>query len=69
MMRALVEYYCVNPVFIPDVAARGGELEDPAEALHEAVAYVAGMTDRYACQSAVTLLGWDTQRLPSGIDR
>jgi dGTPase len=69
MMRALVEYYSVNPVLIPDVAARDGELEDPAEALHEAVAYVAGMTDRYACQSAVTLLGWDAQRLPSGIDR
>jgi dGTPase len=69
MMRALVEYYSVHPALIPDVEARGGEIDDPAEALHEAVAYVAGMTDRYACQSAITLLGWDAARLPSGIDR
>jgi dGTPase len=69
MMRALVEFYSVNPALIPDVAARKSEIGDPIEALHEAVAYVAGMTDRYACQSAITLLGWDVERLPSGIDR
>lgn len=69
MMRGLVEYYSVNPSLIPDVAARGGEIDNAADALHEAVAYVAGMTDRYACQSAINLLGWDSERLPSGIDR
>ncbi len=38
------------------------------DALHHAVAYVGGMTDRFACRQAVALLGWDTARLPQGID-
>jgi dGTPase len=38
------------------------------EALHAAVAYVAGMTDRFACRQAMALLGWDRDRLPVGID-
>ena len=33
------------------------------------VAYVAGMTDRFACHCAVTLLDWPIDQLPSGIDR
>jgi dGTPase len=68
MLRALVEYYAARPQLIPDVAERGGGLDAEA-ALHEAVAYVAGMTDRFACRSAVTLLDWPIDRLPSGIDR
>jgi dGTPase len=32
------------------------------------VAYVAGMTDRFACRQAVALLGWDRAKLPQGID-
>ena len=36
--------------------------------MHDAVAYVGGMTDRFACRQAVALLGWDTARLPQGID-
>jgi dGTPase len=36
--------------------------------LHDAVAYVSGMTDRYACRQAVTLLGWPHDQLPRGID-
>lgn len=69
MMRGLVEFYSVNPTLIPDVAARDTTIDDAAQALHEAVAYVAGMTDRYACQSALTHLDWDPEQLPSGIDR
>jgi dGTPase len=69
MLRALVEFYNVNPAMIPDVAARGGEVENATQALHEAVSYVAGMTDRYACRSAVVNLDWPIDRLPSGIDR
>ena len=30
--------------------------------------YVAGMTDRYACRQAVSLLDWDRSKLPRGID-
>ena len=67
MLRALVEHYARHPEQIPDVAARGGV--DETGALGEAVAYVAGMTDRFACRSAVTLLDWPEDRLPNGIDR
>jgi dGTPase len=69
MLRALVEYYAAHPQLIPDVAERGGNIESASHALEEAVAYVAGMTDRYACRSAVTLLDWPIDQLPNGIDR
>jgi dGTPase len=36
-------------------------------AMHAAVAYVGGMTDRFACRQGVTLLGWPVDRLPKGI--
>lgn len=69
MLRALVEYYAAHPRLIPGVAERGGDVESPSRALEEAVAYVAGMTDRFACRSAVALLDWPIDRLPNGIDR
>ena len=70
MLRALVEYFAEHPTMIPDVKERGEGL-DPAtpEALEVAVAYVAGMTDRFACRSAVALLAWPEDQLPNGIDR
>jgi hypothetical protein len=37
--------------------------------LQLSVAYVAGMTDRFACDCALTLLDWPIDQLPSGIDR
>jgi dGTPase len=65
LLRALVEYY----------AARPGELPDPnefdpgsTEAVHAAVTYVGGMTDRFACRQGVTLLQWPLDQLPRGID-
>jgi dGTPase len=51
------------------VAERGDVIESSSAALQESVAYVAGMTDRFACRSAVTLLNWPEEQLPSGIDR
>ena len=65
MLRALVEYYAIHPELIPDAQRDVSE----AVALEQAVAYVAGMTDRFACRSAVTLLDWPIDRLPNGIDR
>ena len=38
---------------------------DPVRA---AVAYVAGMTDRYAFDRSIELLGWNPARLPQGVD-
>ena len=69
MLRALVEFYASHPNQIPDVARQGGVVESESESMVAAVAYVAGMTDRFACRSAVTLLDWPIDRLPNGIDR
>ncbi len=67
MLRALVEAYASSPELLPmDARARTGRDADP---LHDAVAYVAGMTDRFACRRAVTLLDWPIDQLPRGIDR
>jgi dGTPase len=69
MLRALVEYFAIHPTLIPDVADGDEALDSPAVALQLSVAYVAGMTDRFACHCAVTLLDWPVDQLPSGIDR
>jgi len=42
--------------------------DEGGEALRRAVAYVAGMTDRFAFETAVERLGWDPRRLPRGVD-
>jgi len=36
--------------------------------LRDAVAYVGGMTDRFACRQGAALLDWEQSRLPQGID-
>jgi dGTPase len=38
------------------------------DALLQAVTYVGGMTDRFACRQGLTLLQYDPERLPRGID-
>ncbi len=62
VLRALVEYFLERPADIPRQFA---EL-DP---VRRAVAYVGGMTDRFAFDTAQSLLGWDPARLPRGIGR
>ncbi len=62
MLRALVEHFASHPADLP---AEYRRTEDP---LLAAVAYVDGMTDRYACATAVSRLGWDPDRLPRGQD-
>jgi dGTPase len=57
VLRALVEHYAAFPA---DTGSGG----DP---VRNAVAYVGGMTDRYAFARAVEVLGWDPARLPVGI--
>ncbi|MHB1089538.1 MAG: HD domain-containing protein [Ilumatobacteraceae bacterium] len=66
LLRALVEQYIKYPQLIGDTA--GIRPTDHDAVVHDAVAYVGGMTDRFACRQAVTLLGWDNSRLPRGID-
>ncbi|MGH9081139.1 MAG: HD domain-containing protein [Acidimicrobiales bacterium] len=68
VLRALVDYFSDRPNLIPDgggasVGLAGGE----PDAVRAAVAYVAGMTDRFACSRAVALLDWDPDKLPAGV--
>ena len=62
VLRALVEYYLEHP---GDVPAQFAGLDRT----RQAVAYVSGMTDRFAFDTAQELLGWDPARLPKGIGR
>ncbi len=48
MLRALVEHYLAHPDALPASAQTG-------EPVRDAVAYVDGMTDRFACAQAVAL--------------
>ncbi len=67
VLQALVEHFGDRPHLLPtgqeDLGLTGGE----PGAIHAAVAYVAGMTDRFAFSQAVALLGWDPDDLPVGI--
>ena len=78
VLRALVEYYADRPNTLPfdttvsDHAPafaphRHRPAAGSAEALHDAVSYVAGMTDRFAFNAAVSHLGWDRSSLPNGV--
>lgn len=64
VLQALVEYFGRQPEAMPSDFFDGQT--DPVRA---AVAYVGGMTDRYAFDTAVALLDWDPARLPRGIGR
>lgn len=65
LLRALVEHYAQQPGQLPDA----NEFDaNSADALHGAVTYVGGMTDRFACRQGVALLDWPLDQLPHGID-
>ena len=68
VLQALVEHFGDRPHLIPTAGPDDPELVggEPG-AVHAAVAYVAGMTDRFAFSQAVALLGWDPAKLPVGI--
>jgi dGTPase len=70
VLRALVEHFADRPHLMGETSGSstsdcvaGGE-----EAVRAAVTYVAGMTDRFAFRQAVSLLGWDADKLPTGVD-
>lgn len=71
LLRALVEHYAAHPGLLADNTADGpfsGDLAAlSAPALHAAVSYVSGMTDRFACRQAALLLGWGPERFPRGV--
>ncbi|HYA45251.1 MAG TPA: HD domain-containing protein [Acidimicrobiales bacterium] len=63
VLRGLVEYFAADP---NRLQRQGIHLS--GDALRQAVTYVGGMTDRFAFEAAVELLGWPRERLPRGID-
>jgi dGTPase len=65
VLRGLVDYFSDRPNAIPGGVPLVAGSDD---AVRTAVTYVAGMTDRFAFQTAVAHLGWDPSRLPAGID-
>ncbi len=74
LLQALVEHYADRPNLLPALSDRSapavavsGLAAGSEEALHEAVRYVSGMTDRFACRQAMMLLGWGPERMPRGI--
>lgn len=68
VLRDLVAYFSEHPDLVPESAWRQWGLDGEADPVRVAVAYVAGMTDRYAFEMALMHLGWDPSRLPAGID-
>lgn len=76
LLQALVEHYADRPHAVPaqtasvalgadvDVAQLGA---GDGDSVRVAVAYVGGMTDRFACEQGLTLLGWDPDKLPRSI--
>jgi len=67
VLRALVEHFTDHPYRIPDVRRSGGLDAGTNPAVRASVAYVAGMTDRFAMDRAICDLGWDPARLPQGV--
>ena len=61
VLEALVEHFVAHPSAVPGAG-------DAEETVLAAVRYVDGMTDRYAFETAVRLIGWPRERLPQGID-
>ncbi len=64
VLHGLVDYYATNPQWLPEADGLTGE-----SLVRSAVAYVGGMTDRFAFDRAEEFLGWDPDRLPRGIGR
>jgi len=66
VLRSLVDYFIAHPGEVPG----SEEVPDDADPVSwRAVAYVAGMTDRFAFEQAETLVGFDLSQIPPGIGR
>lgn len=69
MLQGLVEFYADRPQLLPEVQRTDNCPEKASSAAYRlAVTYVGGMTDRFACTTALQRLGWDPSDLPRGID-
>jgi len=61
VLRGLVSYYVEHTLMLPP------SFRDEQDPVRAAITYVAGMTDRFAFDKAIELLGWNPDRLPKGI--
>ncbi|MEI2640078.1 MAG: HD domain-containing protein [Microthrixaceae bacterium] len=73
VLHALVEFFIENTALLPDGYLPEGCLDATNRPPRQvrataAVAYVSGMTDRFAFGSAVELIDWPTEKLPVGFD-
>ena len=68
LLRALVEHYHAHPDHMAVAFRDGVGAPKSNDALRQAVTYVGGMTDRFACRQGLSLLNYDRERLPRGID-
>jgi dGTPase len=69
VLTSLTEYYLEHPQLVPDnAAAERGAMTDDQRLRRRVVAYVGGMTDRYAFDRAVDLCGWDRAKLPRAVN-
>jgi dGTPase len=65
LLGALVDWYRADP---GRLAAEGRTVDDDTDVVREAVAFVGGMTDRFAHERALAHLGWDADDLPIGLE-
>ncbi len=64
LLSELVEWYRTDPARL---VAAGRTFTDDMDASHEAVAFVGGMTDRFAQDRALEHLAWSSDDLPVGL--
>ncbi|HSS11259.1 MAG TPA: HD domain-containing protein [Acidimicrobiales bacterium] len=67
ILRGLADYFADRPNLIPGAVEGQGLVAGSESAVRAAVTYVAGMTDRFACRTAVARLGWDPADLPRSV--
>ena len=68
MLRALVEHYLARPDHLPERVRTEAGTETGTGTVRAVVAYVAGMTDRFACTQAERLMDWQRSEMPEGFD-
>ena len=68
LLRALVDHFTARPTDLPSDALPEPDASGSDAVRLAAVRHVSGMTDRYACRSAMRLLGWEVDRLPAALD-
>ena len=70
LLRALVDHLLARPADLPEPDDDlSGIIPGADPMVVQVVAYVAGMTDRFAFEQAEALLGYDLSRIPVGLGR